>query len=173
MSVRTRCGTTRRYTCCRRSPAARLDVTNVWTAVACVLMPLLAQNLSAQVQEPPSALSVASDLVEAFNQHDPEAMARLVSADFEMYYVSETGVAERATTGRDQLIADMTIYFAARPSVRSVISGAVDGPVRVAFREQIVGGASSLAVYEVHDGLIRRVWYFPAEPSVGIAAKPR
>ena len=57
----------------------------------------------------------------------------------------------------------MDTYFAARPSVRSVISGVVDGPVFVAFREQIVGGASSLAVYEVHNGLIRRAWYFPAE----------
>ena len=31
------------------------------------------------------------------------------------------------------------------------------------FREQVVGGESSLAVYEVHDSLIRRAWYFPAE----------
>jgi hypothetical protein len=39
----------------------------------------------------------------------------------------------------------------------------VNGPRFVSFREQIVGGKSSLAVYEVEAGLIRRVWYYPAE----------
>ena len=57
----------------------------------------------------------------------------------------------------------MTPYFASRPSARSTIAAAIDGPVYVSFREQIVGGQSSLAVYEVRGGLIKRVWYFPAE----------
>lgn len=111
----------------------------------------------------PGALAVATQLVEAFNQHDPAAMAALVTSDFELYYVEEGGVASLGTQGAEQLAAEMTSYFAARPTVRSTISAAIDGPVFVSFREQIVGGQSSLAVYEVRDGLIRRAWYFPAE----------
>ena len=120
---------------------------------------------SANAQEPqaPRALSVAEALVDAFNQHDPAAMAALVSSDFELYYVDDQGVAGLALTGPDQLAAEMTGYFASRPSVQSVIADAIDGPVYTSFREQIVGGQSSLAVYEVRDGLIKRVWYFPKE----------
>jgi hypothetical protein len=49
------------------------------------------------------------------------------------------------------------------PRSAGAIVEAIDGPIYVSFREQIVGGKSSLAVYEVRGGLIRRAWYFPAE----------
>jgi len=109
------------------------------------------------------ALSVAEALLEAFNRHDPEAMAALVAPDFELYYVDEEGVAELAVRGPVELVAEMTAYFESLPSVRSTIAAAIDGPVYVSFREQIVGGQSSLAVYEIRHDLIRRVWYYPAE----------
>jgi hypothetical protein len=59
----------------------------------------------------------------------------------------------------------MNAYFASRPTVHSTITAAIDGPHFVSFREQITGGDSSLAVYEIRDGLVRRAWYFPAEKS--------
>jgi hypothetical protein len=110
-----------------------------------------------------SALDVAEALVGAFNQHDPEAMAALVSADFELYYIDDEGIAGLTIRGPEELVAEMSAYFSSRPSVRSTIADAIDGPVFVSFREQIIGGQSSIAVYEVRDGLIKRVWYFPAE----------
>jgi hypothetical protein len=110
-----------------------------------------------------TALVTATALVDAFNLHDPLAMAELVTTDFELYYVDDKGVASLGTRGRVQLVDEMLGYFKSRPEVRSEIVGAIDGPVFVSFREQIVGGESSLAVYEVRDGLIRRAWYFPAE----------
>ena len=118
---------------------------------------------SAQEPTPRTALAAAEELFDAFNRHDGEAMASVVTSDFELYYVDEKGVASLDTVGPEQLSANMARYFASRPSVRSTIVGAIDGPVFVSLREQIVGGQSSLAVYEVRDGLIRRVWYFPAE----------
>ena len=120
-------------------------------------------DASAQEPDSTSALTVAEALVDAFNQHDPTAMAAMVSGDFELYYVDEDGLAALALTGPDQLAAEMTGYFASNPSVQSTIADAVDGPAYASFREQIVGGQSSLAVYEVREGLIKRVWYFPAE----------
>ncbi len=120
---------------------------------------------AAQGQEPapPSALAVAQELVDAFNDHNPEAMASLVALDFELYYVDDDGIAGLALQGPDQLTVEMQSYFAGNPSVQSTITDAVDGPAFVSFREQIVGGQSALAVYEVREGLIKRVWYFPAE----------
>jgi hypothetical protein len=120
-------------------------------------------GVGAQAAGAAGALPIAEALVEAFNRHDPKAMTSLVSPNFELYYVDEEGVADLAVSGPDQLFDEMTAYFETRPAVRSVIADAIDGPVYVSFREQIVGGRSSLAVYEIRDGLIRRVWYFPAE----------
>ena len=127
-----------------------------------VLLQVVSGGAVAQEAEPTS-LAAAQALMDAFNEHDAEAMAALVTSDFELYYFGEDGVASLSTQGPEQLRADMVSYFARRPSVRSTIVGAIDGPVFVSFREQIVGGQSSLAVYEVRDGLIRRVWYYPAE----------
>lgn len=141
-----------------------------WNSLAATAWPyvliigsLLLTDASAQEPETNGALSAAEALVDAFNQHDPEAMAALVSPDFELYYVDEEGVPDLAIQGPDQLTTKMTAYFTSRPSVQSTIAAAIDGPVYTSFREQIVGGQSSLAVYEVRDGLIKRVWYYPAE----------
>lgn len=110
------------------------------------------------------ALDVARQLVDAFNRHDPQAMAALVTEEFELYYVGDDGKAALALTGPAALEQEMIGYFKAQPNVASEITDQVDGEAFVSFREQIVGGASSLAVYEVRDGKIRRVWYYPAEP---------
>lgn len=109
---------------------------------------------------------VVNQLIEAFNAHDPAAMAALVSEDFELYYFDEHGVAGLAIEGPEQLKAEMISYFAMRPDVQSEIAAVVDGPVFIAYREQIVGGNSSLAVYEVRNLKVRRTWYYPEEPGV-------
>lgn len=131
---------------------------------AVLLVLLLGSTSAMAVAAESSALEVAERLVDAFNRHDPSAMAELVADDFELYYVDDQGQAALAITGPEALEREMTAYFAANPEVASEIRGRVDGPVYVSFREQIVGGASSLAVYEVRDGEIQRVWYYPAEP---------
>lgn len=129
-----------------------LSVCWLWTAVP----PSLADDM-------PTPLAIAERLMEAFNRHDPEAMSSLVTEDFELFYFNNEGKAELSVTGREALKAEMTDYFKTRPDVRSKIADAIGGTNYVSFREQIVGGASSLAVYEVREGLIRRVWYYPAE----------
>lgn len=114
-------------------------------------------------QKATGVMPVAEALVQAFNRHDPEAMGALVTPDFELFYVDDSGEAALSITGRAQLVEEMTGYFAGNPTVHSIISGIIDGPRFVSFREQIVGGQSSIAVYEIHNALIKRVWYYPAE----------
>lgn len=118
----------------------------------------------AQEAEEDPAVATARALVDAFNRHDPAGMAARVAPDFELYYVDDAGRAELAVEGPEALAAEMTEYFRARPQVRSEIEGLVPGGRFVAFRERIVGGDSSLAVYEIDRGRVRRAWYYPAEP---------
>jgi hypothetical protein len=131
----------------------------VLALIACFLLHIVPASFA---DGTPTALSVSESLLEAFNQHDPDAMAALVTEDFELFYISE-GKTALSVAGREGLAAEMTEYFKTRPEVQSRITDKIDGPAFVSFREQIVGGASSLAVYEVRDGLIRRAWYYPAE----------
>ncbi len=132
------------------------------SGLATVAMMLLACGLQAQSASA-GARTVAEALVSAFNEHDAAAMAQLVTPDFELFYMNDQGAAELALRGPRDLAVEMESYFANQPDVQSTITAVVDGPVYVSFREQIVGGDSSLAVYEVREGLIRRVWYYPAE----------
>ena len=110
-----------------------------------------------------TALSTAKKLLAAFNAQDAEAMAALVTDDFELIYVDDAGKGAVALVGPEALKKEMTGYFKALPEVQSEIEGVVDGERFVSFRERIVGGQSSLAVYEIDAGKIRRVWYYPAE----------
>jgi len=144
------------------SPAI-FQITSKGILAVLLVVFLSSTNASAQELDNTSALSVAEALVDAFNQHDPDAIATVVAPNFELYYVDEEGVAGLAISGHSQLAAEMATYFTSHPSVQSIIADAIDGPVYTSFREQIVGGQSSLAVYEVRDGLIKRVWYYPAE----------
>lgn len=126
-------------------------------------------------QEPgPAELGQASDaagtverLIAAFNRADAEAMAALVSADLELFYVGGDGRAVIGAQGRESFLEQMEQYFAAYPGVRSEAENLIPGPAFVAYRERIVegpgAGQSSIAVYEVRDGTVRRAWYYPAE----------
>jgi hypothetical protein len=148
------------------------------SAVAALLL-LCVIPAGARAQEEPSALAVARRLVDAFNRHDPAGMAALVAEGFELYYVSEEGRSELATRGPSELASQMAEYFRSHPTVRSTIEGEVDGPRFASFREragslhgEVERSASSLAVYEVVDGAIVRVWYYPAEaPRSGPASR--
>lgn len=116
----------------------------------------------------PSPVDVVQTLVEAFNRHDPARMATLVSEDFEYLSVDGKTVSVDAT-GREALKESMASYFTSVRDVESVIEHAtVTGPF-VAIRERVSWTTASgrrsqaaLGVYEVRNGLVRRVWYYPA-----------
>lgn len=115
-----------------------------------------------------AALGVVRALMDAFNRHDPERMASLVREDFEYLSVNGAAVSVDAK-GRAALKQSMVDYFASVRDVESVIEHVtVTGPY-VAIRERVSWTAksgrrsqASLGVYEVRDGLVQRVWYFPA-----------
>jgi hypothetical protein len=115
-------------------------------------------------------LGIVREHMEAFNRHDVEAMAARVAPDFVWFGVAGEEVTVEAR-GRAALADGMRSYFAALPSVRSEIEESVVSGSFVAIRERATwtdaSGAqrtqASLGIYEIRDGLIQRVWYYPAE----------
>ena len=122
--------------------------------------------------EPEAASSPESRVVEAytaaFNAHDVAAMSDLMSPDIVWLSVVGDSVIVEAS-GADDLAAGMTAYFDDFPDVLSdVVVGGQVGPFVHATetaswsRAGVRPTQSSLSTYEVRDGRIRRVWYFPA-----------
>lgn len=111
-----------------------------------------------------NAMDVVQPFFEAWNAHSAGGMADLVADDFELFYFTEKGVAELQLTGPEALRAAMTDFFKQQPEAHSTIIGRVDGQRFIAFREQVNGGDSAIAVYEVEGDRLQRAWYYPAEP---------
>ncbi len=126
------------------------------------LMPATAQDA------PPDRSAVLSGFFDAFNAHDVDAMIEWVSDDIRIIYMTETGDSSEVNVA-DSLAQSMRDHFAALPSAQSeILSFMVDGD-HVAVRERASwtdGNGeprhqSALSVYQIRNGVISVVWYFP------------
>lgn len=116
----------------------------------------------------PEIAAVRAQLA-AFNQHNPEGVAAMLAPAVKWLSLD----AEKLSVdgdGRDAMLTWLTGYFKSYPDVRSEISEVTQNGPFVSFRERASWTAKdgsrrsqqSLAVAEVRDGLIARVWYYPA-----------
>lgn len=108
--------------------------------------------------------------IEAFNQHDVDAMLESSAADLRWMSVSGDQVAIQTST-HTELREAMSGYFESTPGARAEIrsisgSGPFVHTVEEAFWSS--GGVEksqcSTAVYELAEQKIRNVWYFPEYP---------
>ncbi|MFK8017874.1 MAG: nuclear transport factor 2 family protein [Gammaproteobacteria bacterium] len=107
--------------------------------------------------------------VAAFNAHDSAAMAEFVADDIEWLSISGKQMTVEAS-GKADLIESMNAYFTSCPSCQSKLTkvAATDGRVSaIEIASWTVEHGrnlqSAMSVYEFSDGLIQRVYYFPAE----------
>jgi len=116
-------------------------------------------------------IAVVREYVAAFNAKNLDAMMGAVARDFVWMSVSGDSLTDvgRGVDAFRQLIAG---YFGAVPSARSeLLKVDATGPW-VTTHERTrwdaapgeVGGQSSLVVYEVRDGRLRRAWFYPSLP---------
>ncbi len=112
--------------------------------------------------------STISSYTEAYNDRDIQAMSALMHPDIQWLNVEGHEVSVIAD-GKADLVAQMNDYVLSPSATTSTLEGAVaDGPF-MALREVArwpredgsIAEQSALAVYEIRDGLVRRVWYFP------------
>lgn len=104
----------------------------------------------------------------AFNQQDVDAMLEFSAPDMRWMSVSGDRVSVETST-HAELRAAMAGYFESTPGTRSEIQSISESGPFVHTLEKafwISDGAErsqcSMAVYELLDGRIQNVWYFPA-----------
>jgi hypothetical protein len=116
----------------------------------------------------PPGIAVVQGFVAAFNRHDPQAMIALAHPEVE--WLSVDGASLRVDArGHEALGAAMTAYFADTRDVQSVLEAILASGPYITVQERVFWDTAkgeersqaALAVYEVRDGLVRRVWYFP------------
>lgn len=105
----------------------------------------------------------------AYNDHDVAAMIELAHPDVQWLRIDGEDLRVEAE-GREALSEAMRSYFEAVPTTRSSIEAMMSSGNRVSVRERAEWVTSSgtrsrtaLSVYEIDDGMIRRVWYFPVD----------
>lgn len=106
---------------------------------------------------------------DAFNRHDAEATAAFCTEDLKWFSVAGDQVGTDATS-RAQLQEWLTGYFKSLPTVRSEVLSLDQTGAFLTVRERASWdnrtgqrvSQQALAIYEVRDGLIRRVWYYPS-----------
>jgi hypothetical protein len=108
------------------------------------------------------------NLVEAFNRHDIDAMLELTTDDLRWMSIANEQLSIEASN-QGELREAMSSYFASTPSARAEIRSITEsGPFVHTVEEAFwsFNGAEksqcSVAVYEILEGNVHNVWYFPA-----------
>ncbi len=137
------------------------------TALAAALLSHVALAEDTPADQYRAAVEV---FVAAFNQRDLEAIGKAVTDDIEWLSVDGAAVSVE-TASRQALVEALGSYFASCTSCRSELAQVLVSKervvaVEVASWDSQDGPASqrSVSVYEFDGDLIRRVYYFPAEP---------
>ena len=132
-----------------------------------VLMVAAGWGLGSEGLSPEEAVK---KLIAAFNAHDVDAMVAMVDPKVQWLSLNGSKIAVEAD-GSEALAKGMGGYFKALPSARSTVESIMVSGSFVAVRERAHWSAkgedrsqAALAVYQVRDGKILRVWYYPAEP---------
>lgn len=103
------------------------------------------------------------DYFDVYNQHQVEKIIKMIADDFRMYSVMED-TTTLDIVGKENLQKWLSGYFKDLPNVRSEAGDIVENGNFVSFIETAHWGEgrsqSSLAVYEIWNGKIRRIWYY-------------
>ncbi len=115
------------------------------------------------------AVAVVSNLMAAFNAHDPDQMREYWHSDVTWIEVSGDNVST-VTTSAAQLHTELIAYFESFPSVSSSLENiSVNGNYVSAIERPVweEGGErksqASIVVYEIVDDKVKRFWYYPPQ----------
>ena len=143
----------------------------VW--IAAVLLAAAACSPDAERAAPPAATSdaerVVTELMAAFNAHDPDRMREYWHGDVAWFEISGDQ-SSAVTTSASQLHTELVAYFDAYPTVSSSLENiSVNGNYLTAIERPVWEqdgerkSQASIVIYEIIDGKVKRFWYFPPQ----------
>ena len=111
-----------------------------------------------------SAVDVVQRQVEAYNEHDLESFVASYSDVVEIFRMPS---AAPAISGKRQLAEFYATQRFSIPDLKAEILDRIVSGNKVVDFERVHGlradPVEMIAVYEIVDGLIRRIWFFPPE----------
>ena len=107
--------------------------------------------------------------LDAYNRHDPAAVAATLAPTVKWFALDADKLSTDGS-GRDAVQTWLTSHFKSHPDTRSELSDLTQNGPFISFRERATWTAKdgtrrsqqSLATAEIRDGLLTRIWYFPA-----------
>ena len=137
--------------------------------VLLALLHLLSSTKPFAAEAPKSNDQRVRDYVSAYNQHEVDTLLSLVSDDIQWLRVAGAKITVE-TQGKLQLRESLAGYFKSAPSAKSQLEWVQVTTSRVAALERAAWqgnsgpkSKTSLSVYEFRNGLICRLYYYPAE----------
>ncbi len=143
----------------------------VWVAILFLIAVACAPDAErAEAPAPVGAtVEVVTGLMKAFNDHDAKAMREYWHPD--VVWIELSGdQSSIVTSSAQQLYDELVVYFESFPSVKSSLANisvngnyvtAIETPVWEQDGER--QSQSSVVVYEITDGKVKRFWYFPPQ----------
>ena len=116
--------------------------------------------------------------LDAFNRHEPDAVTAFCAENLKWFAFEDANPDFLKVEGRAPLHEWLTGYFRSYPTARSeFLSIEQTGPFlsvrdRASWDEKNGGRRShqAIGIYEIREGLIQRVWYYPAVKDASPAA---
>lgn len=131
---------------------------------------VVCQGLGAPGDEPHPHVRLIQEHFERFNEHDAAGVAALATDDVAWYSIEGDQIITNSE-GADGLVTGLEQYFGAIPTVRARLEH-VHAKGSFAMAREVVSWSTpqgerraqaSFSCYQIHEGKVRAVWYFPAE----------
>ena len=138
--------------------------------ILCLQLALI--SCAEQVEEPalPDNAQLVVDYVAAYNSQSLPDMAAVLHEDFQWLSVEGDRIVEM-TGGKEGLLEELEAYFTSNGPPQSLLENVTVNGNFISARETAIWvdsngqekSQSAISIYEIEEGTLRRVWYFPAQ----------
>ena len=133
-------------------------------------VPISAHQTSKHTAPHQSGRIIVESYTAAYNSGDVEAMGRLMHNDIQWLMAKDNKI-DIVTQGKSAMMSGLRSYFESPVKVTSTLSGWGENGHYVSVVETASWATksgdrltqSSNVIYQIENGLIRRVWYFPEQ----------
>jgi len=139
-------------------------------AAMLAMLVLAVSPLSAHQSAEQTNRAIVESYTTAYNEQDVEAMGKLMHTDIQWLTAKDDQIAV-TVQGKADMVSGLENYFKSPMKITSSLSGWGENGDYVSVIETASWisksgdqrSQSSNVVYQIEDGMVRRVWYFPEQ----------